>query len=153
MCVCESKTGVIICTLHESWAWHRTENVRAHVCVCVRAFVYNAPSSEEEGDAEGPQPAKLGVSLLVVADVLHELFDRHGLLIPECVSLCREPQCINEDVRIRRDPCHCDAHVVVHLIETFAAARRVQQLRGDPLLGSEHRRVLPGEQTHRCTAM
>ena len=38
-------------------------------------------SREEGGNAEGTQPAVLGVGLFVVADVLDEIFDGDGFLV------------------------------------------------------------------------
>ena len=45
------------------------------------------PASVQQRDAKGPQPAKLCVALLVVAEGPHELLDRNWLLVCELVLL------------------------------------------------------------------
>lgn len=45
------------------------------------------PASVQQRDAKGPQPAKLRVALLVVAEGPHELLDGDGLLVRELVLL------------------------------------------------------------------
>jgi hypothetical protein len=50
-----------------------------------------SPARDEERDTERPQATVLRVTLLGVAQVLHQLLHRHGLLVPVCVLLRRQP--------------------------------------------------------------
>ena len=77
------------------------------------------PSREQKGDSEGSKASILRVCLLVVADLLHHLLERHRLLVVVQVPLRREPRALDEDIGVCGESCHETGGVVVDGVGLF----------------------------------
>ena len=95
------------------------------------------PPHVEDGDAEGPLPAVLGVGLLDVAKPGHQLLAGHGLPVLVVVPLPDEPELVGEHVGVGGDAGHRAGHVLVEVVDLLRVEDLVQQLVGVPPLGGQ----------------
>mmetsp|Transcript_17999 Transcript_17999/g.39247 ORF Transcript_17999/g.39247 Transcript_17999/m.39247 type:complete len:256 (+) Transcript_17999:401-1168(+) len=96
---------------------------------------------KQKGDSERAKTSALGVELFVVADMLHELFDRDVFLVLISVPASPKTCLIDQNIGIGRQTGNITRNMGAELVCLFGGLDRCQETTGDPAFTGHYNSV------------